>query len=227
MSRRSLVACAACAGLLASATNVAAFPRAAASAEVSLEAVGYDQSEQGELAAHAMPGLDVTALIAPDSLPIAYAAGFGYRFGLTLPAGFAYDATLAPIGVGALIDGLGYFVIQGGGGLSGVTERAALSFELSTRARLFVSLPGSLALAAGLELAWLDAEARRGESVLGLGDEARATLGLRIGDERERYDFELGSGLLVALVGYDWLGQRGAGLAIGWSIDALPAASAR
>lgn len=165
--------------------------------------------------------MDLHAAIAPGSFPVGIAAGLGYHFGASVPGGFAYEGRLMPLGIAAFADGIGWMTITGGGDLSGVTTRVPFAPRAIAEARLELQLPGPFHLAAFARPAWLAVDEREdGSETLGFADELDAGVGFRIGGEERRRGIDSSRGLFVGGVLREWLGERGFGVVLGYTVDA-------
>lgn len=182
--------------------------------------IGFPDASHDEPDFIGTAGLDLHGAIAPGSFPVGLAAGAGYQFGASVPGGFAYEAHLMPFGIAGFVDGIGWLAVIGGGDLSGVTTRVAFAARVIAEARVELQLPGPFHFAAFVRPAWLAVDEREdGSESANFADELDAGAGFRIGGEERRHGIDTSRGLFVGGVMREWLGERGFGIVLGYTVD--------
>jgi hypothetical protein len=153
-------------------------------------------------------------------------ARLGYHVGLDLAAGatvrqagFAYDVALFPVGVALRFAETSFLSLGVGVGASGAvgTLDDAATFPLEAR----LELGRGVRVLARVRTTYIAGAPSRqsGAVTTGLADELEATLGLRIGRGYTDWGFPTGNGYFVGASVRELLGQRFAGIVIGYSID--------
>jgi hypothetical protein len=206
---------------LAFASHATAKPQhGGASAIISGQGVGFTEAAGDAPDALLTAGLDLRGGLALGSFPIGFAAGAGYRFGASVPGGFAYEFGVMPVGLGVFFDGIGWLAVTAGGDLSGVTARVPFAPRAVAEGRVELQLPGPFHFSAFIRPAWLAVDAREsGSEYLDFADEFEAGLGFRIGSEQTKWGIDTSRGLFVGGVVRQWLGTTGYGLMLGYTVD--------
>lgn len=158
-------------------------------------------------------------------------ARVGYHLGIDLAAGstlrragLAYDVALFPIGMALRLGGAGVVTLGAGVGASGAVGALddATTFPIEANLELGGGRMRLLARARAIYLAGSDPR-QGGSPTFTFTDEIDATLGIRIGDEEDRYGFRSGNGYFAGVAYRELAGGQFVGLVIGYSIDGATA----
>jgi hypothetical protein len=151
---------------------------------------------------------------------VGYHAGLDLAAGATVrQSGFAYDVTLFPLGVALRFGETSLLSLGAGVGASGAvgTLDDAATFPFEAR----LELGRGIRLLARVRATYIAAAPSRQNGALatGLADELEASLGLRFGRAYDDYGFPTANGYFIGASVRELLGQRFAGIMIGYSID--------
>jgi hypothetical protein len=183
-------------------------------------AASYVHATDRDLAATdglALAGVHLRGAVSP-SKTVQYRVGIDLRAGSTvLPAGFAYDVDLLPIGVGVRLGRWSRFGVSTGGGVRGAIGSMDDGPSLVVDTGLELGLGNHVRVIARGRAAWL--AGRSGAPSADFVDELDATFAIRIGRRKVQYDFPAGNGYFFGVAYREADGARFVGGVIGHSID--------
>jgi hypothetical protein len=168
----------------------------------------------------ALAGFRLHALVA-DKRPVGYFGGLDLHAGSTNPGGFAYEADLYLIGVGARLGGNNLLGVGTGIGASGAVGTLAHAVDVPVEGFLEVGLGSRLRVLARARALWVSAASRRegGSPTFPWTDEVDATFAVRVGHRYHDFDFPTGNGYFVGVAYHEAEGGRFIGATLGYSVD--------
>lgn len=154
--------------------------------------------------------------------PVGVAAAVSLRLGGARPAGFVYDLSLLPVGLGVSLGQRTRLAVVVGAGLSGVTGSLPFAWTFPVEGFAETSLGDHVRLAAWAEVTEVvGAEARVGGAPdAPWGDELALGATLRWDRRRDRWGMSGGNGYEVGAVVRERTGLTWWGLVLGYSLDA-------
>lgn len=158
---------------------------------------------------------------ASKKLAVGYLAGLDLHAGSTNPGGFAYQADLYLLGMGARLGRAGVVGIGSGVGASGAVGTLDDGVELPIEAFLELDLGSRLRVLARGRAVWLAAAPARtdGSPTFGFADEVDATLGVRLGRKYRQFGFPSGNGYFIGAAYREQEGAQFVGAVLGYSVD--------
>lgn len=169
-----------------------------------------------------LAGLRIRALVGKGR--VGYVGGLDLHGGMTWPAGFAYQADLYFLGVGARLGDRGVLALGAGVGVSGATGTMDDAVELPVEATLHLPLGGRLRLMTRARLVWLGAADARQHGAPSFDragvSELDGTFALRWGRSYREHGFPSGNGYFAGVAYREGLGAGFLGAVIGYGVDA-------
>ncbi|MBL8619706.1 MAG: hypothetical protein JNK64_00350 [Myxococcales bacterium] len=166
----------------------------------------------------AMAGVELDALLGRR---VAYLVGIDLHAGATVPAGFAYQVDLRPIGVAVRLGATGALGLSLGVGAAGAVGTIDDGVEVPALALLELPLGARLRLVGRARAVWLAAAPRRagGAPSAAWTDELDAWLGVRLGRRYHDHGFPSGNGTLLGVAYREREGARMVGVVLAYGVD--------
>ena len=155
---------------------------------------------------------------------VGYRAGLDTHLGAAWQGGFAYDASLLPVGIAAPLSSPLRFGLSGGVGLNGVTSHLPASMLLPAELVLHADLGYLFAVEGWVRAAWATASSRQGPpGRVASVDDLETGLLLRFGKAGTCCGMHWGNGTFVAASYGERVGIPLVSVSIGHSLDFVPA----
>ena len=147
--------------------------------------------------------------------------GIDARFGGGVQGGFAYNATLAPIGFGMHLDNTFTLGANIGAGVSGVTEHIEFAVHFPVEVRGELRIANRVHVVSWGKTQWITASKTRqnGAEHAPFGDELEVGLALRVGRGGKRLFGAWGNGIVVGATYSETLGRTAIGVVLAYGIS--------
>lgn len=169
----------------------------------------------------ALAGVELDGLLGRR---LAYLVGVDLAAGATIPAGFAYQVALRPVGLAVRLGATGAVGVSVGVGASGAVGTLDDGVEFPAVLAVELPLGDRLRLIGRGRVVWLAAAParRRGAPEVGWADELDAWIGVRVGRRYDDFGIRSGNGTLLGIAYRGRAGARMVGVTLAYSVDLAP-----